>query len=77
MMESIQSGVSAVVSVVLIRIPVSEALASQTKARSGTSARVQSGSQTHTQRRRVGVAGTPQDDLTRWSNRRGQRGTVD
>ena len=56
-MKSIQSGVSTVVSVVLISISASEALASQKKARPGTSASVQSGGQTHTQRRRAGVAG--------------------
>ena len=57
MMESIQSGVSTVVSVVLISISVTESLASETKARPGTSARAQSAGQTNIQRRRVGVAG--------------------
>ena len=56
-MKSIHSGVSTVVSVVLISISASEALASQTKARSGTPAHVQCGGQTETQRRRVGLAG--------------------
>ena len=56
-MKSIQSGVSTVVSVVLISISASEALASQKKPRPGSSASVQSGGQTHTQRRRAVVAG--------------------
>jgi hypothetical protein len=65
-MKNIQSGVSAV-SLVLLSILASEALASVNKARPDSAAGVQSASQTNTQRRGAGVAGNrgnaPQDKL--------------